>query len=39
MYDSNPTFSWQTEEEKAQFAKFGYAAQVRILLHTSTCHT
>ena len=29
MYDVNPTFKgWQTEEEKEQFGKFGYAAKV-----------
>ena len=36
MYDTDPTFSWQTEEEKQQFAKFGYAAKVHPLL---TVHT
>ena len=36
MYDINPAFSWQTEEEGQQFDKFGYAAKVHILftLHT-----
>ena len=29
MYDINPTaVGWQTEEEKKQFDKFGYAAKV-----------
>ena len=36
MYDVNPTFKgWELEEEKDQFAKFGYSAKVTCSLQTA----